>query len=406
MMEDMPDDSLRSATAPGLVRSRVLSVDALRGITIAFMILVNDPGDWTHVYEQLDHATWNGWTLTDLVFPNFLFLIGMSLIFSLQSRLVRGDSRLTLARHIVRRAAILFAIDLFLSGFPYFHLAHLRIYGVLTRIALCYLCVGMILLATRKVSRLVPIAAALLIGYWALLRFVPVPGYGVPTRDVPMLDMNGNLTAWLDRGVNAFLQRTIHVGSLYRGTRDPEGLLSTLTAIATTLIGSIAALYMRSSKDTPARKRNGFALAGIAFVIVGELWGRSFPINKNMWTSSYVLLAGGLSLLGLALFYWLIDMQRLQERSRIAQAALWPWLVFGSNAIVAYVVSELLVEVLVWIRIPSAGRDIPAMLWVYSRGFSHGRSTEAISLAFAVFYVAVCFLPNWMLWRKRIFVKI
>ncbi len=402
MMEDMHDNLLRSAAAP----SRVLSIDVLRGITIAFMILVNDPGDWAHVYGQLDHAEWNGWTLTDLVFPNFLFLIGMSLIFSLQSRIGRGDSRLTLARHIVRRAVILFALDLFLSGFPHFHLAHLRIYGVLTRIALCYLCAGLIVLMTRKVSRLAMITAALLVGYWVLLRFVPVPGFGVPTRDVPMLDRNGNLTAWLDRGVTAAMQRTIHMGHLYRGTRDPEGLLSTLPAIGTTLIGSITALLMRSKQYTPATKRNGFAAAGVLSVLAAELWSRSFPINKNMWTSSYVLLAAGFSLLGLALFYWLVDMEHIQERSRVARGALWPWLVFGSNAIVAYVLSELLVEVLVWIKVPYAGKSTTAMLWVYTHGFSHGRSTEATSVVFAVVFVAVCFVPNWMLWRRKIFVKI
>jgi predicted acyltransferase len=399
--------AMQETTLPGTIAPRrVLSVDVLRGVTIAFMILVNTPGDWTHVYAQLDHAVWNGWTLTDLVFPNFLFLIGMSLIFSLQSRIGRGDSKWVLARHIARRAVILFFLDLLLSGFPYFHLAHLRIYGVLTRIALCYLCAGLLLLVTRKVGNLAAIAAMLLVGYWILLRFVPVPGYGVPTRDVPMLDMNGNLTAWLDRGTNAFLQRTIHMGSLYRGTRDPEGLLSTFPAIATTLIGAIAAIYMRTMKYGAIAKRNGFAVAGLFFVVAGELWNRSFPINKNMWTSSYVLLAAGISLLGLALFYWLVDMERVQEKSRVARAALWPWLVFGSNAIVVYVVSELLVEVLVWIRFPYEGKTTSAMLWLYTHGFSQGHSTEITSLAFAVVFVGVCFVPNWLLWRKKIFVKI
>ena len=402
MIESMQAEPLRATTAP----SRVLSIDVLRGITIAFMILVNDPGDWAHVYGQLDHAEWNGWTLTDLVFPNFLFLVGMSLIFSLQSRIGRGDSRVTLARHIVRRAAILFAIDIFLSGFPYFHLAHLRIYGVLTRIALCYLCAGLLLLATRKIDHLAIITAALLVGYWALLRFVPVPGFGLPVHDVPILDKNGNLTAWLDREANSLLQRTLHIGSLYRGTRDPEGLLSTLPAIATTLIGSITALLMRSTRFTPAQKRNGFAAAGVLSVFAAELWNRSFPINKNMWTSSYVLLAAGISLLGLTLFYWLVDMRRIQERSRVARAALWPWLVFGSNAIVAYVFSELLVEILVWIKVPSQERSVSALLWIYLHGFSHGHPTKSTSLAFAIIFVAACFVPNLLLWRKRIFVKI
>src|SRR5271169_242641 len=182
MMVNMQDRLSATSAAP----ARVLSVDVLRGITIAFMILVNDPGDGAHTYTQLEHAAWNGWTLTDLVFPNFLFLVGASIIFSLHSRIAKGESRSALAGHIVRRAAILFALGMFIGAFPHFHLTHLRIYGVLTRIALCYLCAGLICLATRKMSHLAIIAATLLVGYWMLMRFVPVPGFGVPTRDIPL----------------------------------------------------------------------------------------------------------------------------------------------------------------------------------------------------------------------------
>jgi predicted acyltransferase len=393
--------------------ARVLSVDILRGITITFMILVNDPGDWSHVYPQLDHAAWNGWTLTDLVFPSFLFLVGMSLIFSFQSRIARSASgtldqatRVTLAVHLFRRAAIIFAIKMFLSAYPHFHLAHLRIFGVLTRIALCYLCAGLICLATRRILPLACITAALLVGYWALMRFVPVPGFGVPTRDVPLLDQTGNLAAWIDRGVSAFTLRTINMGRLYQTTRDPEGLLSTLPAIATTLLGSITAVFMRSSQYTQATKRNVFALAGTLFCAAGELWNRTFPINKNLWTSSYVLLAAGISLLGLALFYWLVDMERVQDKSRLAKAALWPWLVFGSNAIAAFVISELFVETMLWIKVHDSGRTITSWNWIYVHLFSHGHSTEATSVTFALAFVVLCFLPNLLLWRKKIFLKI
>jgi predicted acyltransferase len=391
-----------TATAP----TRVLSVDALRGITIAFMILVNDPGDWAHVYSQLDHAPWNGWTLTDLVFPSFLFLVGMSIIFSFQSRIAKGESRVTLAGHLFRRAAIIFAIKMFLSAYPHFHLAHLRIYGVLTRIALCYLCAGLICLCTRKILPLATITIALLIGYWMLMRFVPVPGFGVPTRDIPLLDQTGNLAAWLDRHISAFTLRTINMGRLYQTTRDPEGLLSTIPAIATTLLGSITAVFMRSLSYSQSIKRNTFAIAGIVFVAAGELWNRTFPINKNLWTSSYVLLAAGISLLGLALFYWLIDMLRLQDKNRIAKAALWPWMVFGSNAITAFVLSELFVETMLWIKVQNDGKTITAWNWIYIHGFSHGHSTELTSVAFALAFVTLCFLPNWFLWHKRIFLKI
>ncbi len=396
----------QTAPAASVASTRVLSVDVLRGITIAFMILVNDPGDWSHVYSQLDHAPWNGWTLTDLVFPSFLFVVGMSIIFSLQSRISRGDSRGVLAAHIFRRAAIIFAIKMFLSAYPHFHLSHLRIYGVLTRIALCYLCAGLICLWTRKIVPLACITAALLIGYWALMRFVPVPGFGIPTHEIPLLDPMGNLAAWLDRHISAFTLRTIHMGRLYETTRDPEGLLSTLPAIATTLLGSITAVFMRSLTCTPTARRNVFALAGALFVAAGELCNRTFPINKNLWTSSYVLLAAGISLLGLALFYWLVDMERIQGKSHIAKAAIWPWLVFGSNAIVAFVLSELFVETMLWIKVHDSGKTITAWNWIYVHLFSHGHSTEVTSVAFALTFVAVCFIPNWLLWRKRIFLKV
>jgi predicted acyltransferase len=422
-----------TTTAP----TRVLSVDVLRGLTIALMILVNDPGDWAHTYAQLDHAKWNGFTLTDFVFPNFLFLVGASIIFSLQSRIARSASGIldkatkkTLALHIFRRAFLIFAIKMFLTAFPYFHYTHFRIYGVLTRIALCYLVAGLICLATQRVRTLAAITASLLIGYWILMRLVPVPGLGIPTHDFPILDPDRNLTAWLDRTVSAFTQNTIHTGTLYEHTRDPEGLLSTLPAIATTLIGSLTALWLRrvphdrrvapivgSVSDTtpkkptitPTRCLNGLILAGIASIAAGLLWNLFFPINKNLWTSSFVLYAAGWSLLTLALCYWLIDMRRLNN-TPAGKALLWPWLVFGSNAITAFVVSNLIVKIMLWIKLSDSfsttGKPVTAWLWTYHHLFARNGSTNVTSLAFAIAVVAACFLPNWLLWRKRIFLKV
>jgi predicted acyltransferase len=434
-----------TTTAP----TRVLSVDVLRGLTIALMILVNDPGDWAHTYAQLDHAKWNGFTLTDFVFPNFLFLVGASIIFSLQSRIARSASGIldkatkkTLALHIFRRAFLIFAIKMFLTAFPYFHYTHFRIYGVLTRIALCYLVAGLICLATQRVRTLAAITASLLIGYWILMRFVPVPGLGIPTHDFPILDPDRNLTAWLDRTVSAFTQHTIHTGTLYEHTRDPEGLLSTLPAIATTLIGSLTALWVRrpvlearhpersaqrgvegprdTSLDqtagtilpqtlTPARTFTGLISAGILGLLSGLLWDLSFPINKNLWTSSFVLYAAGWSLLTLALCYWLIDMRRLND-TPAGKALLWPWLVFGSNAITAFVVSNLIVKIMLWIKLSDSfsttGKPVTAWLWTYHHLFARSGSTNVTSLAFAIAVVAACFLPNWLLWRKRIFLKV
>lgn len=407
----------RAATAP----ARVLSIDVLRGLTIALMILVNDPGDWAHTYAQLDHAQWNGFTLTDLVFPNFLFIVGASIILSLQSRIARSASgsldratRRTLALHILRRSAIIFALDLLFGLYPHFHYTHLRLFGVLTRIALCYLCAGLICLVTQRAGKLIAIAAALLIGYWALMRFVPVPGFGIPTHDMPILDPDRNLAAWLDRHFIDLTQRTIHAGRLYRRTSDPEGLLSTLPAIATTLLGSVTALWLRRTQSktlaiTQSQCAIGLFLAGLLSLGAGLLWNLSFPINKNLWTSSYVLFAAGWALLLLALVYWLIDIRHFNE-TKAGKWLTFPWLVFGSNAITAFCVSEFLVENLIWIKLPFElgpnGQPVTAWFWIYHHLFAFNGTTKNTSLAFALAFVAICFIPNWLLYRKRIFLKI
>jgi predicted acyltransferase len=457
MIERMPQaltnqPAAHSSSAPTSVTSaapaRVLSIDVLRGITIALMILVNDPGDWAHTYAQLDHAKWNGFTLTDLVFPNFLFIVGASIILSLHSRLRRGESRRNLALHILLRSAIIFALDLFFGLYPHFHYTHLRLFGVLTRIALCYLCAGLICLITQRADRLLAICAVLLVGYWALMRFVPVPGFGIPTHDMPILDPDRNLAAWLDRHFIDLTQRIIHAGRLYRRTSDPEGLLSTLPAIATTLLGSVTALWLRriANPATPRIFSNqreassrpeaasfataveapryfvstpttitqsqcaiGLFLAGLLSLGAGLLWNLSFPINKNLWTSSYVLFSAGWALLLLALFYWLIDIRHFNE-TKAGKWLTFPWLVFGSNAIVAFCVSEFLVENLIWIKLPFElgpnGQPVTAWFWIYHHLFAFNGSTKNTSLAFALAFVAVCFLPNLLLYRKRIFLKI
>ena len=398
--------------------TRVLSIDILRGITIALMILVNDPGDWSHTYAQLDHAKWNGFTLTDLVFPNFLFIVGASFIFSLQSRISRGESGPILALHILRRSAIIFAVDVFFGLYPHFHYTHLRLYGVLTRIALCYLCAGLVCLITQRADRLLTICAVLLIGYWALMRFVPVPGFGIPTHNMPILDPDGNLAAWLDRHIIDLTQRLLHTGRLYEHTRDPEGLLSTLPAIATTLLGSLTALWLRrvNTSSEPSQGSitrsmclHGLLLAGILSLAAGSLWNVSFPINKNLWTSSYVLFSAGWALLLLALFYWLIDIRHFNE-TKVGKWLTFPWLVFGSNAITVFCISVFLVENLIWIKLPFEvgpnGQPVTAWFWIYHHLFAFNGSTNDTSLAFALAFVAICFIPNLLLWRKRIFLKI
>jgi predicted acyltransferase len=392
---------------------RVLSVDLLRGLTIAFMILVNDPGDWGHVFGPLDHSPWNGWTMTDLVFPTFLFLVGASLVFSLESRAAKGDCRKTLSGHVLLRTVKILVLQYILVYFPRMHWRGMRLYGVLPRIALCYLFAGLILIATlrmktlkSRIGVLAAVVVVLLMGYWVLLRWIPVPGLGLPGRDIPFMDQNANLASWIDRGAMAWTQRWLHTGTLYVHTRDPEGLLSTLPAVATTLLGSLVGIWMR----TPAGARGATPLwrmqfwlagAGVLGVLTGELWSLTFPINKNLWTSSYVLLAAGWAAIALAALSWLVD-RRLEPWPRWLRAVTWPWFVFGSNAIAAYTTSVVVVKTLIYWKLCNG---MSALGTIYTRLFARGHSTEWTSLAFAMSFVAVCFLPNWFLWHRKWFLK-
>lgn len=388
---------------------RVLSVDVLRGLTIALMILVNDPGDWSHVFSQLDHAEWNGWTLTDLVFPNFLFIVGASIVFSMTARAARGDCRGSLTAKAFARAGKIFLLDLILAFFPRMHWGGLRLYGVLTRIALCYLLAALILIATRRARSIVLIVSLLLIGYWALLRWVPIPGIGVPGRDVPFMDKNMNLAAWLDRAAMGWTQRWLHTGTLYNHTRDPEGLLSTLPAVATTLLGSLAGMAMQAASSGRLKWRSvrvALLACGCAAIVAGEVWSRAFPINKNLWTSSYVLLAAGIAAVALAACSTLVD-QRPQPWPRALRAGTWPWLVFGSNAIAAFTISVVIVKTMLYLH--ATGADGVRRTWwylTYWGVFARGGSSDWTSLAFALSFVVLCFLPVWFLWRKKIFLRL
>jgi predicted acyltransferase len=415
-VQEMMKEMSATLTAPGQILERtttapprVQSVDVLRGLTIALMILVNDPGDWGHVFKPLDHADWNGWTLTDLVFPTFLFLMGASMVFSLQTRTNRGDCRKTLTGHLFSRTGKLLLLTFVLVYFPRMHFHTLRYFGVISRIAVCGLLAGLVLIATTKlknrVAVLVGVVALLLVGYWILLRWVPVPGIGMPGRDMPFMDENLNMTSWMDRGFVGWTQHWFHTGSLYKKTRDPEGLLSTLPAIGTVLLGALSGMWMRAEGFTQ-RMRLGLASAGIAAVAAGELWSVWFPINKNLWTSSYVLLAAGIAALVLAALSWLMD-GREQPWPKWLQISTWPWFVFGSNAIVAYTTSAVLVKAAIYFKITDADGDRTSVWsWIYENVFARHGSGYWTSLAFAVCFVVVCFLPNWFLWRKKWFWKV
>lgn len=383
---------------------RIVSVDALRGLTVAVMIVVNDPGDWGHVYAPLLHAAWNGFTLADLVFPTFLFLVGCSIPFALDRRVARGDSRSMLSLHIVRRAGILFALEVLLGLYPHFtlhHLAHFRFYGVLTRIVICYLTIGLLVVWVPRPKAMPALGALLLFGYWMLMRYVPVPGLGIPGTDFPLFDPERNLAAWMDRGIISWSQAWFHTGRLYEGSWDPEGFLSTFPALATTILGVMTGRFLRSGHASPPR---ALAASGLIALIAGACWSPFFPINKSLWSSSYVLWSAGWGLLLLALFHQIFDCARLHERNRVAASLLKPMQILGTNALVAYMFSGFLIETL--IALPAPGGSSGSLLGGIYAFFAMPVSTKATSLAFALVFMAACFVPEWLLWRRRIIVKL
>ncbi len=373
------------------IGSRLISLDVLRGITIAFMIMVNNNGDGSHAYWAMEHAAWNGFTPTDLVFPTFLFLVGCSIVFSFESRLARGTSRSSLLLHTVRRAAILFFLGLVVNGFPTFPLHTLRIYGVLQRIAICFLCAGALYLWDRRATSKVVILVAALLGYWILMRWVPVPGYGLPGRDIPFLDKDANLVAWLDRH--------IFPGRLYEGTRDPEGLLSNLPAMGTILLGVLTGMWLRTSR-TLQQKCLGLFTASVTLLVLGGVWNFWFPINKKLWTSSYVLFAAGWSLLALALCYWAVEVKGWKRN--------WTgfWLIFGMNAITAYVFSELFSAVLSTIRVHFQGRVVDLQRYIFLNWFAPIGNLSFASLLYSIAFLLVCAIPVAILYKKKIYLKI
>jgi predicted acyltransferase len=383
-------------TAPMIEPTRrLLSLDVARGITIAFMIMVNNNGG-AGSWGFMNHAAWNGLTATDLVFPTFVFVMGVSAVFAIESRLARGATRGQLVRQAIQRTILLCLLGVVVNSFPFFELAHMRFYGVLQRIAVCYLAVSLFYLWNRRAWAIAAALAAALVGYWLLLRWVPVPGAGLPGRDVPFMDVQQNLVSWIDRQLFPY--------HLYRdvpdhNVRDPEGLLSDLPAIGTALMGLLTGMWLRTSRTMPA-KTWGLAGAGVCSLTLGYAWAQWFPLNKNLWTSSYVLVAGGYSLALVTLAFWAVE----QKGWRTGWT--WIWLVFGSNAIAAYMFSELLPGVLSNLHVGSgAGRtDVTAYLLdhVFARIPDPGWAACAYSVAFT----AVCFVPVWMLYRQRLFLRV
>jgi predicted acyltransferase len=382
---------------------RLLSLDVLRGITIAFMIMVNNNGG-RGSWGFMNHAYWNGLTPTDLVFPTFVFVVGASIVFAFHARMKRGATRKQLAWHTVQRAVILYALGMVVNGFPFFELDHLRFYGVLQRIAVCYLVVGLFYIWDQRVSTKIVALVVSLVGYWILLRWVPVPGAGMPGRDFPFMDVRMNLVSWLDRLVMPHHLYLEWGGPDPHNLRDPEGLLSDLPAIGTALLGVLTGLWLRGQRAAKTTAM-GLAAGAVTCLALGYLWSLEFPLNKNMWTSSFVLVAAGWSLTVLTLSYLAMDVWGWGRGG--SKWLVYPWLVLGSNAITAYMFSEIVPGILDYIAFPVGnGIHSTPMAWMASHVFVHMPTPGWAAFAFSCFTLAYCFLPVWIMYRRKIFLKV
>lgn len=375
----------RAPAVGALSGGRLVSLDAFRGIAIAGMILVNNPGSWSYVYAPLAHAPWHGWTPTDLIFPFFLFIVGVAMPFSFSRRLERSSSRRALFFHVVRRSLIIIALGLLLHGFPRYDFSTIRIPGVLQRIGVVYFFASTAYLVLKARARWV-LAAVLLLGYWALMTLVPVPGYGAGD-----LSKEGNLAAYVDN--------LLFRGHMWEPAWDPEGVLSTLPAIVTALLGVFTGEWLLSARSR-LEKLVGLFVAANAGLVLGLIWDAWFPINKNLWTSSYVLFTAGMGLHTLAMCYWAIDV-------RGSRAWASPFVVYGMNAIAVYVLSAFVSRVLILWKVPGAGGEaVPLKAWIYQNLFASWAGPLNGSLAFAVAYVLFWLGVVWLMYRRRIFIKI
>ncbi len=371
-------------------RGRLISLDVFRGVTIAGMILVNNPGSWSSIYAPLRHAEWHGGTPTDLIFPFFLFIVGVAMTFSFAKRMERGSSKTILFGHVIKRSIIIFALGLLLAFFPKciipeFDLSKLRIPGVLQRIALCYFFASIIIMNCGVKGRAYW-AVGLIILYWALMKLMPVPGYGAGD-----MSQDGNLVGYIDRNLIP--------GSLWLGNFDPEGLLSTIPAISTTLFGVLTGNLLRSPKSDQEKVILMFVFGNVGLVLglIMDIW---FPINKNLWSSSYVVFTAGFALHFLAMCYWVIEMKGYKKWA-------YPFLVYGTNAIFVYVASGIVGRLLYMIRVTSSdGNALALKTWIYQNLFASWAGDINGSLFFAISYVILWFLILVPMYQKRIFIKI
>ncbi len=360
---------------------RLISLDAFRGFTIAAMVMVNNPGSWSYIYPPLEHKPWNGLTPTDLIFPFFIFIVGVSVALAYNKRLQAGVPRTPMLKKIVFRSIKIYGVGLLLwFANTHFDIDRLRFVGVLPRIAIVFFFVAILFLTTKWKTQAI-IAAVLLIGYWLLMSFVPTPGH-----NAVMSDPGVNLAAWVD---SKYLP-----GYMWQKTWDPEGILSTLPAIASGITGMLAGHLILSNMPKERKVILLFSIGFFAFII-GFFWNYIFPINKNIWTSSFVMVTSGLAAMILSISIYFVD---IIGRTRYTK----PGIIFGSNAIAVYVLSDLWRQFFYVIKIGGSSLNNHFMNLFQQLNWS----MELGSFLYALLFVVFNFIPAWYLYKRKIFIKL
>lgn len=359
------------------------------------MIMVNNPGTWSEMYGPLRHAEWHGWTPTDLIFPFFLFIVGVAIVYANAGKLLKGISKSELIKSAGKRSLILFGLGLFMAAYPIFTfdpefgfragLDKLRIMGVLQRIAVCYFAATVIFLYFKPKAIYLWLFS-LVVVYWLAMTFIPVPGHGAGLFD----DKINNLAAFIDRVV---LGEHMWVGTGRQW--DPEGFLSTFPAISTTLIGVWAGLILRNKEYDQTRKVAELMVFGSLLIILGYVWDWHFPINKGIWSSSYAVFTGGQGMVGLALCYWFVDVKGYKSWTQ-------PFVVYGVNAITVFVMSGLIARTLGIFQVG----DVSVQRWIFLTFFDSWLSTINASFAYSLVWVFAWYLILLVMYRKNIILKV
>lgn len=378
---------------------RLVSLDAFRGFTIAGMILVNNPGSWGYIYPQLEHASWNGWTFTDWIFPFFLWIVGVAMTFSFAVRRSKGDSNKDLILNVLRRSAIIFGLGLFLSAFPFgllwghhFDISSLRIPGVLQRIAVCYFIGSFIYLYTSMRGQILWIGG-LFVAYWLMMFYIPVPDIGAG-----VFEKGRNFAAYID---SIFLSG--HMWSVSK-TWDPEGIISTIPAIATTLFGALTGEYLRQSPHSKVEKSAWMFVFGAGLLLLGAFLDMWMPINKSLWTVSYSIFMAGWALCVFGIFYFLIDAKGMKKWA-------YPFVVYGMNAIFIFVLSGIVGRTMgLWkfnVQLSNGTyADVSLKTIIVQNLFEPYFSPLNASMMHAILWMLSMYLIVWVMYKKKWFVKV